>query len=101
MSYVTHTSKQVNQKHKQNDVENKKTELHTPPKKEVTQNNNTKDQSFTILEKKQQSSNDEKRKTTLIDSIDDMHSVTQTSKQVNQKHKQNDVENKKMHYIHH
>ena len=29
---VTQTSKQVNQKHKQNDEENKKTALHTPSK---------------------------------------------------------------------
>ena len=39
-------------------------------------------------------SNYEKKTPTLNDSIDDVPSVTQTSKQVNQKHKQNDVENK-------
>ena len=33
--------------------------------------------------------------------MNDVPSVTQTSKQVNQKHKQNDEENKKLHYIHH
>ena len=59
---VTQTSKQVNQKYKQNDVENKKTALHTSPKKEVKQNNNAKDQSSTILDKNQPLSNDEKKK---------------------------------------
>ena len=35
VSSVTPTSKQVNQNHKQNHVENKKTALHTPPKKKL------------------------------------------------------------------
>ena len=73
----------------------KKTALHTPSKKEVKQNNNTKDHSSTIPERNQSLFNKEKKNTTSNESMDDVVSVTQTSKQVNQKHKQNDVENKK------
>ena len=58
----TPTSKQVNQKNKQNHEENNKTASHTSPKKEVNQNNNTNDQSSTIPEKNQPLSNDEKKK---------------------------------------
>ena len=46
----------------------------------VKENNNTKDQSFTKPEKNQQLSNDEKRNKILNESMDDVSSVTPTSK---------------------
>ena len=73
---------------------NNKTTLHTLSKIEVKQNHNTKDQSSTIPEKNQPLSNNDKKKK-LNKSKDDVPSVTQTSKQVNQKHKQNDEKNNK------
>ena len=51
---------------------------------------------------KQSLSNDEKTKTTSNNTIDDIPSVTQTSKQVKQNDKQNHQERKqKQYYIHH
>ena len=46
-------------------------------------------------------SRDEKRNKLLNKSMDDVSSVTLTSKQVNQKKEQNHEEIKKIHYIHH